>query len=171
MGADYTSSAPSSEFSGRTPNSGALRTPNPERTQNSELRTPNSEPRTPSPPKFPFSRHRPPRSASLGCMRENCMNRPLAMRMLAFAACLAFLGGGCGRKSRSSSPPPPDPVAFFDNFSGPFPDPNWDIMEGDPFTSGDEGNAAPSLILNPAGGVPIRILSSVAFETHVPVTV
>jgi hypothetical protein len=97
------------------------------------------------------------------------MNRSPVVKILAVAACVAMLTS-CGKSRRHSDPPAPDPIAFFDNFSGPFPDPNWDIMEGDPFTSFDEGNAAPALILEPLGD-PIRLLSSVAFDTGVPVTV
>ena len=92
-----------------------------------------------------------------------------ALRMVAAALVVATFAG-CGGRKRHHHDPEPDPVAFFDNFSGSFPGDNWDIMEGDPFTSLDEGNGAPALILEPLGD-PIRILSTVAFETDVPVTV
>jgi len=88
-------------------------------------------------------------------------------RFLATTAALAILfgcgGGGGGHGGGGPSNPGPT-VAFFDDFSGPFPDPNWNIMSGDPFTSFSEGNGAPSLILQPAG-IPIHVRSDFVYST------
>lgn len=93
-------------------------------------------------------------------------------RLLALAACAALLHG-CGGKGRShSSPPPPTGpvISFADDFSGPFPDPHWDILAGDPFTTSTEGNGAPALMLNPAGD-PILIRSDFVFGADEAFTV
>ena len=93
------------------------------------------------------------------------MSQGLKTRFLAAAASLAFLFG-CGDHGHGGGAPPEpvQTVAFFDNFSGPFPDPNWIITSGDPFTSSSEGNGAPSLILQPAG-LPIGVRGDFVFPT------
>lgn len=91
-------------------------------------------------------------------------------RFLATAGALAVLFG-CGDRHHSSGPSHPGTViAFHDDFSGPFPGANWDIVSGDPFTSFSEGNGAPSLILQPAGD-PIDVRSDFVFSTHDATTV
>ena len=84
-------------------------------------------------------------------------------RFLATAAALAVLSG-CGGDGGGGHSDPVIFVAFYDDFSGDFPDPNWNIMEGDPFTSFDEGNGAPSLILQPIGD-PILVRSDFEFSS------
>jgi hypothetical protein len=98
-------------------------------------------------------------------VRSEIMRHGTKARFLATAAALAILYG-CGGHGGGGGPPsdPGPTVAFYDDFSGPFPDPNWDIMTGDPFTSSAEGNGAPSLILQPAGD-PILVRSGFDFST------
>ena len=93
------------------------------------------------------------------------MRHGMKTRILAAAASLAvLLGCGDDRHHGGGPPAPVTTVAFYDNFSGPFPGPNWDILAGDPFTSASEGNDAPSLILQPAGD-PILVRSDFVFST------
>jgi hypothetical protein len=75
-----------------------------------------------------------------------------SIRFLAAAAALAVVAG-CSRHDDDDDdpipPPPGSAVVFREDFSGSFPGSQWDILSGDPFTSGAEGNNPPSLILNP----------------------
>ncbi|HZI65055.1 MAG TPA: hypothetical protein VFF17_00685, partial [Thermoanaerobaculia bacterium] len=75
-----------------------------------------------------------------------------SIRFLAAAAALAAVAG-CNRDDDDDDDPIPPPpgaaVIFREDFSGSFPGSQWDIVSGDPFTSGAEGNHPPSLILNP----------------------
>lgn len=93
------------------------------------------------------------------------------MRRAAAFLCLAAIAG-CSRKSHNDDPVPRAPgsaVVFFDDFSGSFPGSHWEIVSGDPFTSDEEGNDAPSLILNPVDDS-IVIRGDFVFSSEDPVT-
>lgn len=93
------------------------------------------------------------------------MKHGIKALFLAVAAVLAVpIGCGDHHHGDGGHSGPVTIVAFHDDFSGPFPGPNWNIMSGDPFTSSSEGNGAPSLILQPAG-VPILVQSDFTFPT------
>jgi hypothetical protein len=81
-------------------------------------------------------------------------------RVLISAACLAILFG-CDHRHDDDHHDEPQ-VVLFEDFSGSFPDPDWDILAGDPFTSSEEGHAPPALILEPLHD-PILVRSAFVF--------
>jgi hypothetical protein len=85
---------------------------------------------------------------------------------------LAALAAGCDRDhdhDRAETPPPGPVVTFQDDFSGAFPGPDWEVFSGDPFTSSQEGNGAPGLILDPDDG-PVLVRSTFVFGSEVAFT-
>src|SRR6185503_17539610 len=86
------------------------------------------------------------------------MKRGAGLRFLALSASFAFFfgckdhendgGGPVGTLGGAPADPDPEsPVVFLDDFSGPFPSPNWEIRNGNPFTSSNVGNDPPGLAL------------------------
>ena len=100
------------------------------------------------------------------------MKSPL--RFLALVACLA-VAAGCNDDddddggSGSSSALPAENGEFFDDFSGPFPAPHWQIRDGSPFTWGEVGHQAPGLVMRPFGDR-IRLRSAFKVSTAQPLT-
>src|SRR5688572_18845424 len=100
----------------------------------------------------PKSRHERAERASHPAMSGGeGFKRSSSGRLLAAAVALVAISGCGGHRDDDDDPVPPSgaAVVFFDDFSGSFPGSRWDVLSGDPFTSHQEGNAAPSLILNP----------------------
>jgi hypothetical protein len=65
-----------------------------------------------------------------------------------------------------------DPIRFlefFDDFSGSFPGPNWEIRNGNPFTSPNVGNEPPGLALL-SFGHKARVRSIFTFSASEPLT-
>lgn len=87
-------------------------------------------------------------------------------------ACLVGCGGDDGPGARfgpgsSASQATGEVVEFFDDFSGSFPSPNWEIKKGAPWAIPIVGNAAPGLCLKPYGHN-IRVRSEMQFSTADP---
>jgi hypothetical protein len=94
-------------------------------------------------------------------------------RTLALAACLA-LAAGCDDHDEDNiggapASPAPGSETFFDDFSGSFPNPKWEIRDGAPFTWGDVGHQAPGLVMRPFGDK-IRLRGKLKFSTAKPLT-
>jgi len=96
-----------------------------------------------------------------------------SLRILALAACAALAAGcddhsgpahGSGASSHSA-----EDGTFFDDFSGHFPSPNWEIRDGSPFTHDDVGDKAPGLVMRPFGDR-IRLRGTFQFSTSEPLT-
>jgi hypothetical protein len=99
------------------------------------------------------------------------MTRGTGLRMLMLSAGLAVLfgcgddddddGGGMATGLRSANGAA---IEFFDDFTGTFPDPNWDIKRGNPFATPNVGNEAPGLALL-GNGDDIRLRGEFVFST------
>lgn len=99
------------------------------------------------------------------------MKSPL--RVLSLAACLG-LAAGCSDDDHdgsggSATALPAEDGEFFDDFSGHFPSPNWEIREGDPFKWAELGHPSPGLVMRPFGDR-IRLRSMFKVSTSKPLT-
>jgi hypothetical protein len=100
----------------------------------------------------------------------------MKLALAAGLACLVGCGGDDGPGARfgpgggaDTAQATGDVVEFFDDFSGSFPSPNWEIKKGAPWAIPIVGNAAPGLCMKPYGHS-IRVRSEMEFSTADPLT-
>jgi hypothetical protein len=113
-------------------------------------------------------------------LETDIMMRLSGFRVLTVAAGLACLYGCGGDDDGGSGTGDPfgrglavetaENVEFFDDFSGPFPSPNWIKKDGKPFTSLNVGNPPPGLALL-AFSKKTRVRGVHQFSTSSPLTV
>lgn len=108
------------------------------------------------------------------------MKHGSGLRFLALSATLALFFGckddgddggaasGPGGGLHGEAGPIPF-LEFFDDFSGSFPGPHWEIRNGNPFTSSNVGNKPPGLALL-SFGHKARVRSEATFSSSEPLT-